>query len=133
MVECAGLEIRCTVMPYRGFESHLLRQNLVQNADRHERIRMKNADSRTRRQFIKIGGIVLPLLVVTGRSSAATNASMRSALKYQDTPSSGKSCAGCAQFVPGKAAAGPGGCKIMPGDTEISPQGFCTAWTAKPA
>ena len=26
MVECAGLEIRCTVMPYRGFESHLLRQ-----------------------------------------------------------------------------------------------------------
>ena len=25
MVECAGLEIRCTVMPYRGFESHLLR------------------------------------------------------------------------------------------------------------
>ena len=27
MVECAGLEIRCTVMPYRGFESHLLRQH----------------------------------------------------------------------------------------------------------
>ena len=29
MVECAGLEIRCTVMPYRGFESHLLRQEPV--------------------------------------------------------------------------------------------------------
>ena len=29
MVECAGLEIRCTVMPYRGFESHLLRQELI--------------------------------------------------------------------------------------------------------
>ena len=26
MVECAGLEIRYTVMPYRGFESLLLRQ-----------------------------------------------------------------------------------------------------------
>jgi hypothetical protein len=30
VVECAGLEIRCTVMPYRGFESHLLRQDVVQ-------------------------------------------------------------------------------------------------------
>lgn len=26
MVECAGLEIRCTVIPYRGFESHPFRQ-----------------------------------------------------------------------------------------------------------
>lgn len=26
MVECAGLEIRYTVIPYRGFESLLLRQ-----------------------------------------------------------------------------------------------------------
>ena len=27
MVECAGFEIRCTVLPYRGFESHPLRQS----------------------------------------------------------------------------------------------------------
>lgn len=27
MVECAGLEIRYTVSPYRGFESLLLRQH----------------------------------------------------------------------------------------------------------
>ncbi|MEY2618109.1 MAG: hypothetical protein RL522_1111, partial [Pseudomonadota bacterium] len=27
MVECAGLEIRYTGLPYRGFESLLLRQN----------------------------------------------------------------------------------------------------------
>ncbi|SCC95071.1 hypothetical protein THIX_70100 [Thiomonas sp. X19] len=27
VVECAGLEIRCTVLPYRGFESHPFRQN----------------------------------------------------------------------------------------------------------
>jgi hypothetical protein len=26
VVECAGLEIRCTVIPYRGFESHPFRQ-----------------------------------------------------------------------------------------------------------
>jgi hypothetical protein len=29
VVECAGLEIRYTVSPYRGFESLLLRQDLV--------------------------------------------------------------------------------------------------------
>ena len=33
MVECAGLEIRCTVIPYRGFESHLLRQPSLVNTD----------------------------------------------------------------------------------------------------
>ncbi len=32
MVECAGLEIRYTVIPYRGFESLLLRQQ-VQASD----------------------------------------------------------------------------------------------------
>ena len=26
VIECAGFEIRCTVLPYRGFESHPLRQ-----------------------------------------------------------------------------------------------------------
>jgi hypothetical protein len=29
VVECAGLEIRYTVLPYRGFESLLLRQGPV--------------------------------------------------------------------------------------------------------
>ena len=32
MVECAGLEIRYTVIPYRGFESHSLRQMPNKNA-----------------------------------------------------------------------------------------------------
>src|SRR5581483_1947468 len=27
VVECAGFEIRCTVLPYRGFESHPLRHS----------------------------------------------------------------------------------------------------------
>lgn len=92
---------------------------------------MENANSPTRRQFIKIGGVALPLLVVAAGSSAATNATMRTALKYQDTPSGDKNCAGCAQFIPGKSATSPGGCKVLPGDTEISPRGYCTAWTAK--
>ncbi|HTH77897.1 MAG TPA: high-potential iron-sulfur protein [Ramlibacter sp.] len=92
---------------------------------------MEHSGSPTRRQFIAIGGIALPLLVVSTPSSAATNAAMRTALKYQNTPNGDKDCAKCAHFVPGKSASGPGGCKLMPGDTEISPRGYCTAWTAK--
>ena len=86
----------------------------------------------TRRQFIKLGSVAMPLLVVADQSFAATNASMRSALKYQNTPNGDKDCAGCAHFIPGKTATDPGGCKLMAGDTEISPKGYCTAWTAKP-
>jgi len=33
VVECAGLEIRYTVLPYRGFESLLLRQEQAQAID----------------------------------------------------------------------------------------------------
>jgi hypothetical protein len=32
------------------------------------------------------------------------------------------------QFVPGKTPKDKGGCKILPGDTEIAPAGFCVAW-----
>jgi hypothetical protein len=31
-------------------------------------------------------------------------------------------------FIPGKSAADKGGCKIMPGDTEINPNGWCLSW-----
>ena len=87
-----------------------------------------------RRQFLKIGGVALamiPVLVVSGRADAATNAALRTSLKYQGKPEGDKSCANCMQFVPGASAKDLGGCKIMPGDTEISPQGYCIAWTKK--
>ncbi len=87
-----------------------------------------------RRRFLKIIGLTLagtPLLVRYGRASATTNAALRSALKYQDKPSGDKSCSNCQQFVPGPAASGPGTCKVIPGDTEISPQAYCTAWVKK--
>ena len=86
----------------------------------------------TRRQFITLGGVAIPLLVMADQSFSATNAAMRSALKYQNAPNGDKSCSRCAQFVPGKSATSLGGCKLMAGDTEISPNGYCTAWTAKP-
>lgn len=96
---------------------------------------MGNQITSTRRQFIKIGGAVIaaiPMLILADKATAATNAQMRTAMKYQDKPNEGKACAGCTQFVPGKTASGPGSCKVFPGDTEISPTGYCIAWTAKP-
>jgi hypothetical protein len=56
---------------------------------------------------------------------------MRASLKYQDKPEGDKQCSNCAHFVPGKNSQDLGGCKLMPGDTEISPNGHCTGWTKK--
>lgn len=93
-------------------------------------------ESTSRRRFLKVGGAalaVIPILVASGNAYAAKNASMRTALKYQDKPGpDNKECSGCLQFVPGKTPTSPGGCKLYPGDTEISPRGYCTAWAKKP-
>lgn len=86
----------------------------------------------TRRQFVKIGSATIALSAFTTSSRAATNAAMRSSLKYQNSPNGDKDCAGCMHFVPGQSATSLGGCKLMPGDTEISPKGYCAAWVAKP-
>ena len=96
---------------------------------------MNEAIKTSRRQFQKVGGAALamiPVLAVSGKAMATTNAAMRTSMKYQDKPNGDKSCAGCMQFVPGKTAKDLGGCKIFAGDTEISPKGYCVAWVAKP-
>ena len=87
-----------------------------------------------RRQFLKIGSAILaaiPVMVVSRRADAAVNAGVRAALKYQDMPNGDKSCSKCMQFVPGASAKSLGSCKVIPGDTEISPQGYCAAWAKK--
>ena len=86
--------------------------------------------SRRRAISLAIGGAVLAPFLPARRARAAQNAQLRAALKYQDAPMQGQQCSTCAQFIPGKTPKDRGGCKIMPGDTEISPQGWCTAWTA---
>lgn len=84
----------------------------------------------TRRNLLKMGGLALVMLPVV--AVAAKNDAMRGSTKYKDSPEGDKRCADCAQFVPGKSATDLGGCKIYPGDTEVSPNGFCIAWAKKP-
>lgn len=96
---------------------------------------MQDDGAPSRRRFVQLGGAsiaAIPLLALTGRAMAAKNDAMRSSLKYQDQPNGDKDCAGCMQFVPGAKPTDRGGCKLMPGDTEISPKGYCMAWVAKP-
>jgi hypothetical protein len=88
----------------------------------------------TRRQLLKMGGAaiaMIPVIAVSGKALAATNAAMRTQMKYQGEPKDGKNCSTCMQFVPGKSATDNGGCKIMAGDTEISPNGYCIAYAQK--
>jgi hypothetical protein len=100
----------------------------------HRSDRRVNENQMPRRRFLKIGGdalAVISVFVVSGRAIATTNPSVRNSLKYQGTPEGEKSCANCMQFVPGTSAKDLGSCKIIPGDTEISPQGYCIAWAKK--
>ena len=96
---------------------------------------MKEELNPSRRQFLKIGGAaiaMIPVVVVSGNAMAATNSAMRTAMKYQDKPSGDKKCVTCAHFTAGKKPTSVGGCNIFPGDTEISPNGYCVAWVVKP-
>jgi hypothetical protein len=79
--------------------------------------------------MLKAGGLALAMIPVV--ALAAKNDSMRASTKYKDSPEGDKKCADCAQFVPGKSASDLGGCKIFPGDTEVSPNGYCIAWSKK--
>ena len=93
-----------------------------------------NENLPNRRSFLKVGGAalaIIPFVIATGSAGAATNAAMRTSLKYKGTPEGDKNCAGCMQFVPGPSAKDLGGCKILPGDNEVSPQGYCVAWAKK--
>jgi hypothetical protein len=82
-----------------------------------------------RRNMMKMAGAALALIPVV--AFAAKNDAMRTSTKYKDTPEGDKKCSNCAQFVAGKTDKDLGGCKIYPGDTEVSPNGHCIAWSKK--
>jgi hypothetical protein len=91
---------------------------------------MMNTDP-TRRKLLKTASVafaLLPIFALTKPVRAMTNAEVRGQLKYQNTPKENMSCASCLEFIPGKTGKDLGGCKVIPGDDEISPNGYCTRW-----
>jgi len=85
----------------------------------------------SRRAWLRAAGTVLaavPLCAGVRSARAATNAQLRAQLRYQDDPKDGLRCAACLEFIPGPDAQARGGCKVIPGDDEISPDGWCTAF-----
>ena len=90
---------------------------------------MQDNINQSRRNMLKFGGIALAMIPVV--AFAAKNEPLRKAMKYQDKPEGDKKCSTCMQFIPGKTAKDLGGCKVFAGDTEISPEGYCSAWAKK--
>lgn len=91
---------------------------------------MKDLNVQNRRTALKTMSLALasiPLLSISKISLAAPSP-LRAALGYQEKPKDGHKCSNCMQFVAGKTAKENGGCKLMAGDTGISPEGWCTAW-----
>jgi hypothetical protein len=87
-----------------------------------------------RRRFVMIGTAALAGSLLAARGAQAqTNAALRSALKYQEQPKGDQRCNNCLHWVPGANPTAKGGCKVIPGDTQISPTGWCSAWVTAPA
>ncbi|MGE5471419.1 MAG: hypothetical protein ACM3X0_11530 [Bacteroidota bacterium] len=82
-----------------------------------------------RRSLLRVGSMaVLPLLGMSRLARAGANAALRTQFRYQAEPLGEKNCASCLEFIPGKSDTALGGCKRIPGDDQISPQGYCVLW-----
>ena len=93
---------------------------------------MKDTSKRlTRAEFVG-SAVVLPalagLFAVSTTAPAAAKGS-QAQFKYQTTPSGSKQCSNCTFFIAGKTATANGTCKVVDGD--ISPKGYCIAYSAK--
>lgn len=86
----------------------------------------------SRRKWLKniSGALTLAPLLFPLQAKAITNTGLRAQLKYQNTPKENMNCATCLEFLPGKTDKDLGGCKVIPGDDEISPAGYCTQWNS---
>jgi hypothetical protein len=90
---------------------------------------MNDCINQSRRNMLKLGSIAV--VMIPAVAFAAKNDALRTAMKYKESPEGDKKCSTCLQFVPGKTANALGGCKVFAGDTEISPNGYCSAWVKK--
>lgn len=87
----------------------------------------------TRRKLLKTAGVALaliPLVGISRQAMANINTAVRAKLKYQSAPKDNMNCSSCLEFLPGKTEKDLGGCKVIPGDDEISPDGYCTSWNS---
>jgi hypothetical protein len=84
----------------------------------------------TRRTFVA-NAVVLPALagLLLAETTSAEAKGSKAQFKYQSTPNSGHKCAQCTFYIPGSSASANGTCKIV--DGSISPNGWCTAFSAK--
>jgi hypothetical protein len=91
-----------------------------------------NEQELSRRRFVKRAALSLPVLTTfsllwSGPACAGT--ASKSEFHYQDHPSNGKRCGGCAAFTPPLSGGTNGACSIVAG--VISPDGWCMAFTPK--
>ena len=86
---------------------------------------------------VSLGLASIPVITIASNAYAAKNDALRTALKYGDKPVTVagvvQRCDNCLHWVAGTDAKALGGCKIIPGDTEISPSAHCNVWVAVPA
>jgi len=91
---------------------------------------MDNRDKLTRATFVRAAVILPALAGVLGTVvEAQAPKGSKTQFKYQSTPNNGKQCSTCTFFIAGKTATANGTCKIVQGD--ISPKGYCIAYSAK--
>jgi hypothetical protein len=86
----------------------------------------------TRRKIL-FGAALLssvPLLAQVQTAEAA-GTTPQSAVKYQGAPNGANHCGKCKYFIPGANATAVGQCKVVAG--QISPNGWCILFAAKPA
>jgi hypothetical protein len=84
----------------------------------------------TRRSFVaKV--VVLPALagLLFAETTNAQAKGSQAQFKYQKTPHNGQKCSQCTFFIAGSSPTANGSCKLV--DGTISPNGWCTAWSAK--
>ena len=74
--------------------------------------------------------VALPALagLMATTTAIAQAKGSKSQFKYQEKPNGNQKCADCSLFVPATSNSG-GSCKVVDGD--ISPDGWCTAFSPK--
>lgn len=94
---------------------------------------MSNQSKPATRRNILFGAAVLSGvgLLTQAQQAEAAGTTPQSAVKYQGSPNGANHCGKCKYFLPGANATAVGQCKVVAG--QISPNGWCILFAAKPA